>query len=49
MKFFDLRGKNADALAWDGPRCADQVQDFSQVLGPDAKDWARLRRRANST
>lgn len=43
MKFFNLRGKDADALAWDGaliPLTA--LEDFSQVLGPDAKTLGTL-------
>ncbi len=38
LKFFNLRGKDADSLAWEGPVVSlATVQDFSQVVGPDAK------------
>ncbi len=43
LKFFKLRSKNAEELQWDGPvqplKC---VQDFSVVLGPDAKSLGTL-------
>ena len=43
MKFFNLRGKDADELAWDGPLVSlTTVNDLSQVLGPDAKTLGTL-------
>jgi glycyl-tRNA synthetase len=43
MKFFNLRGKDAETLAWDGsPTTLTSVKDFSQVLGPDAKTLGTL-------
>ena len=43
LKFFNLRAKNADELAWDGPLVSlTTVDDFSQVLGPDAKTLGTL-------
>jgi len=43
MKFFNLRGKDAEELQWDDalvPLTA--VSDFSRVLGPDAKTLGTL-------
>ena len=38
LKFFNLRGKHADELAWEGPLVSlTTIKDFTQVLGPDAK------------
>jgi glycyl-tRNA synthetase len=38
LKFFNLRAKNVDELAWDGPLVLlTTIKDFAQVLGPDAK------------
>jgi glycyl-tRNA synthetase len=43
LKFFDLRAKNAGELHWDGPLVSlTTVKDFSQVLGPDAKNLGTL-------
>jgi glycyl-tRNA synthetase len=43
LKFFNLRAKNAGELEWDGPLISlTQVQDFSQVLAPDAKELGTL-------
>jgi glycyl-tRNA synthetase len=43
LKFFNLRSKNADELHWDGPLVSlTTVKDFSQVLGPDAKEAGTL-------
>jgi glycyl-tRNA synthetase len=43
LKFFNLRAKNADELKWDGPLVElTAAPDFSQVLGPDAKELGTL-------
>src|SRR5262249_19088754 len=43
LKFFNLRAKNVDELKWDGPVVSlTTAQDFSQVLGPDAKELGTL-------
>lgn len=43
LKFFNLRAKNVDELKWDGPLVSlTTVADFSQVLGPDAKELGTL-------
>src|SRR5947209_11203611 len=43
LKFFNLRAKNADELRWEGPLVSlTTVQDFSAVLGPDAKESGTL-------
>jgi glycyl-tRNA synthetase len=43
LKFFKLRAKNAEELAWDGPAVAlPKVDDPSRVLGPDAKELGTL-------
>lgn len=43
LKFFNIRSKNADQLKWDGPLVAlTEVDDFSKVLGPDAKALGTL-------
>jgi glycyl-tRNA synthetase len=43
MKFFDLRAKNLDQLAYDGPVLSlTAVPDHSLVLGPDAKTLGTL-------
>jgi glycyl-tRNA synthetase len=43
LKFFNLRAKNVDELKWDGPLVSlTTVKDFSQVLGPDAKELGTL-------
>jgi glycyl-tRNA synthetase len=43
LKFFNLRAKNADELHWDGGLVSlTTVKDFSQVLGPDAKEPGTL-------
>jgi glycyl-tRNA synthetase len=42
-KFFNLRDKNLDELRWDGPViCLTQVNDFSRVLAPEAKELGTL-------
>jgi glycyl-tRNA synthetase len=43
LKYLNLRAKNADELHWDGPLVSlATVKDFSQVLGPDAKEPGTL-------
>jgi glycyl-tRNA synthetase len=43
LKFFDLRAKDAENLAWDGPLVSlTTVGDMAQVLGPDAKTLGTL-------
>lgn len=43
QKFFGLRAKERDQIQWDGPIISlEQIDDFSQVLGPDAKEAATL-------
>ncbi|MBL9124637.1 MAG: glycine--tRNA ligase [Planctomycetaceae bacterium] len=43
LKFFGLRAKDAEKLAWDGPLVSlTKVSDFAQVLGPDAKTLGTL-------
>jgi glycyl-tRNA synthetase len=43
MKFFNLRGKDADELQWDGPLVSlTTVKEFQHVLGPDAKTLGTL-------
>jgi glycyl-tRNA synthetase len=43
LKFFNLRGKNADELQWQSPLVPlTTVGDLSQVLGPDAKEPGTL-------
>ena len=43
LKFFNLRGKNAEELKWEGEVVSlTSVKDFSQVLGPDAKESGTL-------
>jgi len=43
LKFFNLRAKNAEELAWQGPLVSlTTVADFSLVLGPDAKTLGTL-------
>ena len=43
LKFFGLRAKHADQLAWDGPVVnLTTIDDFSQVVGPDAKSLGTL-------
>ena len=43
LKYFHLRAKDADQLAWDGQFCTlPQVDDPSRVLGPDAKTLGTL-------
>ncbi|MEN6459349.1 MAG: glycine--tRNA ligase [Thermoguttaceae bacterium] len=45
MKFFNLRGKDADELAWEGPivsLVSVGPAAFPQVLGPDAKTLGTL-------
>ncbi len=43
LKYFGLRKKNIDELAWDGPFVTlPEVDDLSKVLGPDAKALGTL-------
>ncbi|HEX3724809.1 MAG TPA: glycine--tRNA ligase [Pirellulales bacterium] len=43
LKFFNLRGKDVDELNWQGPLVSlTTVPEFSQVLGPDAKELGTL-------
>ena len=43
LKFFNLRAKNAEELAWDGEIVSlTRVTDFACVLGPDAKALGTL-------
>jgi glycyl-tRNA synthetase len=43
LKFFNLRGKDAENLAWESDIVSlTTVADFSQVLGPDAKELGTL-------
>ena len=43
LKYFKLRTKDADRLSWDGPVASlTTVDDFSNVLGPDAKELGTL-------
>jgi glycyl-tRNA synthetase len=43
LKFFNLRGKDADDLKWhSGLQSLTTVSDFSRVLGPDAKELGTL-------
>ncbi|MBX7168478.1 MAG: glycine--tRNA ligase [Pirellulales bacterium] len=43
MKFFNLRGKDADKLHWDGDAASlTTVSDFATVLAPDAKSLGTL-------
>jgi glycyl-tRNA synthetase len=43
LKFFNLRAKDAEQLAWEGDLVSlTAVKDFSQVLGPDAKTTGTL-------
>lgn len=43
LKYFNLRAKNSDELLWDGPVVSlTTVADFSQVLGPEAKEVGTL-------
>jgi glycyl-tRNA synthetase len=43
MKFFNLRGKDAEELVWDGPLVSlTTVKELVHVLGPDAKSLGTL-------
>lgn len=43
LKFFNLRAKNVEELQWQGPVVSlATVEDFSQVLAPDAKQLGSL-------
>jgi glycyl-tRNA synthetase len=43
LKFFNLRAKDAEQLAWDSAVVnLTKVADFSEVLGPDAKELGTL-------
>jgi len=42
-KYFNLRDKSLDELQWQsGVICLTEIKDFSQVLGPDAKEVGTL-------
>ena len=43
LKFFKLRNKHIDDLKWDGPVvCLTALENFDEVLGPDAKSLGSL-------
>ncbi len=43
LKFFNLRAKHADQLQWEGKfRTLPDIDDFSRVLGPDARTLGTL-------
>ena len=43
LKFFNLRNKNVDDLKWDGAvTCLTEVENFENVVGPDAKTAGTL-------
>ena len=43
MKFFNLRAKDADKLAWDGDTISlTEMDDFAEILGPHAKKKGSL-------
>jgi glycyl-tRNA synthetase len=43
QKLFKIRAKNADQISWDGAiTTLDQIDDLSQVLGPDASEPGTL-------
>jgi glycyl-tRNA synthetase len=43
LKFLNLRNKDADQVKWDGPlTCLTAIDDFSRVLGPDARELGSL-------
>lgn len=43
LKFFNLRGKDADSLIWDGPATSlADIKEFENVLAPDAKELGTL-------
>ena len=43
LKYFNLRKKKADELAWDGPFLTlPEIDDMSKVLGPEAKTLGTL-------
>ena len=43
MKHLNLRGKDADKVSWDGETVSlTTIEDFSEVLGPDAKSTGTL-------
>ena len=43
QKFFKLRAKDADQIQYDGPIvCLDTLDNFSEVLGPDANELGTL-------
>jgi glycyl-tRNA synthetase len=43
LKFFNLRAKHVDQLAWDGDLVSlTTLDDFTRVLGPDAKQLGTL-------
>ena len=43
LKYFNLRAKNADQLAWESDfQALNEISDLDQVLGPDAKSLGSL-------
>ncbi len=43
LKFFNLRGKDADSLVWHGSACSlAEIKEFDDVLAPDAKELGTL-------
>jgi glycyl-tRNA synthetase len=42
LKFFNLRGKDAESLKWDKFRSLESIDDFAQVLAPDANELGTL-------
>jgi glycyl-tRNA synthetase len=43
LKFFNLRAKDVEELKWDGPVVSlTKVEEFSKVVGPDAKSLTTL-------
>jgi glycyl-tRNA synthetase len=43
LKFLNLRSKDAEQVPWDGPLIPlTRVEEFSRVLGPDAKELGTL-------
>ena len=43
LKFFNLRGKDADSLIWHGAAMSlAELKDYADVLGPDAKELSSL-------
>ncbi|MEY4568099.1 MAG: hypothetical protein RLY14_3069, partial [Planctomycetota bacterium] len=43
LKFFNLRGKDAESLVWHGPAISlAEIKEFENVLAPDAKELGSL-------